>query len=125
MTALDVVLRLLKTGDEIVAGTDIYGGTNRLLKFLENQGIKTKHVDVSVVEEVKKALTPATRVVLIETPTNPMIRIIDIRGVVAAVRAECENGTPSPPLPLFSPCRPATNSRLCVCVCVFSSSSVS
>eukprot|EP01137_Pigoraptor_chileana_P013111 Opistho-2@66236 len=81
MSALDVILRTLKSGDEIVAGTDIYGGTNRLLKFMENQKIYTRHVDVTNLEQISAAMTPATRIVLIETPTNPLIRVTDLRAV--------------------------------------------
>lgn len=89
MSALDVIVRLVKSGEEIIAGTDIYGGTNRLLKFLENQGVKTRHVNTSNNEEVRKAISPATRMVLLETPTNPLIRIVDIKGISEMVHAEC------------------------------------
>jgi len=91
MSALDVILRLVKSGEEIIAGTDIYGGTNRLLKFLENQGIKTRHVDTSNNDEVKNALTPVTRAVLLETPTNPLIKIVDLKGIAEMVHKESPN----------------------------------
>eukprot|EP00128_Syssomonas_multiformis_P013262 Colp12_sorted_trinity150504_noHs@2331 len=81
MTALDVILRLVRSGQDIVAGTDIYGGTNRLLKFLENQKIFTKHVDTCNLDAVKGAIDHNTRMVLLETPTNPLIRVCDLREI--------------------------------------------
>ncbi|KJE93716.1 cystathionine beta-lyase [Capsaspora owczarzaki ATCC 30864] len=91
MSALDVITRLVRTGQEIVAGTDIYGGTNRLLKFLEGQGIHTKHVDTTDLAQVAEALGTNTRLVLLETPTNPLIRVADIAGVVRLTRERAPN----------------------------------
>ncbi|OJD11022.1 cystathionine beta-lyase [Emergomyces pasteurianus Ep9510] len=79
MAALDVITRLLKPGDEVVTGDDLYGGTNRLLKYLATHGgIIVHHVDTTRPEKVAEVLGPMTRLVLLETPTNPLIKIVDI-----------------------------------------------
>jgi len=88
MGALDVVTRLLKPGDEVVTGDDLYGGTNRLLTYLkENNGIAVHHVDTTNLEAVKSVLNAKTSMVLLETPTNPLIKVVDISGVAAAAHA--------------------------------------
>lgn len=88
MTALDVITRLLKPGDEVIAGDDLYGGTNRLVKYLStNGGIIAHHVDTTNVEAVKAALSDKTAMVLLESPTNPLIKIADIEALSSAVHA--------------------------------------
>src|SRR6201992_217252 len=72
MGACDVITRMLKPGDEVVTGDDLYGGTNRLLTYLkQNVGIVVHHVDTTNLEKVKAALSEKTTMVLLETPTNP------------------------------------------------------
>lgn len=84
MAALDVITRLLRPGDEVVTGDDLYGGSNRLLKFLStNSGIIVHHVDTTNPEKVKEVLGPKTSIVLLETPTNPLIKIVDIKKIAA------------------------------------------
>ena len=79
MAALDVITRLLRPGDEVITGDDLYGGTNRLLKYLStNGGIVVHHVDTTEPENVKAMLNEKTAMVLLETPTNPLIKIVDI-----------------------------------------------
>lgn len=79
MGALDVITRLLRPGDEVVTGDDLYGGTNRLLKYLAtNMAIVVHHVDTTKPEMVRQVLGPKTAMVLLETPTNPLIKIVDI-----------------------------------------------
>lgn len=79
MGAMDVISRLLRPGDEVVTGDDLYGGTNRLLNFLaKNNGIIVHHVDTTTSESVRRVLSPKTAMVLLESPTNPMIKIADI-----------------------------------------------
>ncbi|PGH15056.1 cystathionine beta-lyase [Polytolypa hystricis UAMH7299] len=79
MAALDVITRLLKPGDEVVTGDDLYGGSHRLLKFLAtNGGIIVHHVDTTMPAKVAKVLSSKTAMVLLETPTNPLIKIVDI-----------------------------------------------
>jgi len=85
MGALDVITRVLKPGDEVVTGDDLYGGTNRLLTYLKNHNdIKVHHVDTTKLEVVKAAVNEKTTMVLLETPTNPLIKIVDIAGISAA-----------------------------------------
>jgi len=82
MGALDVITRILRPGDEVISGDDIYGGTNRLLKYLStNGGIIVHHVDTTNPEAVRKAITPKTAMVLLESPTNPLIKIVDIPSI--------------------------------------------
>lgn len=79
MGALDVITRVLKPGDEVVSGDDIYGGTNRLLKYLSTySGIIVHHVDTTEPECVRAVLSSKTAMVLLESPTNPLIKIVDI-----------------------------------------------
>lgn len=88
MGALDVITRLVSTGDEIVAGDDLYGGTNRLLSFLrDNMNIPVHNVNTCSPGPVAAVLSPATRLVLLESPSNPLLKIADLRGIVAAVRS--------------------------------------
>ena len=89
MGALDVITRVLKPGDEVVTGDDLYGGTNRLLTYLkENNGIVVHHVDTTKLESVQQALTDKTTMVLLESPTNPLIKIVDIVGIATAAHDE-------------------------------------
>ncbi|KAJ2456976.1 cystathionine beta-lyase [Coemansia sp. RSA 2337] len=91
MTALDVILRLVKTGQEVIAGDDIYGGTNRLLTYVSQySGIKVHNVDTTDPLRVEEKLDPIkTRLVLLESPTNPLIKIADIRAIAARVHEVC------------------------------------
>src|SRR4051812_27938891 len=85
MAALDVITRLLRPGDEVVTGDDLYGGTNRLLKYLStNGGIIVHHVDTTQPEKVQAVLSEKTTMVLLETPTNPLIKIVDIGRIATA-----------------------------------------
>ena len=85
MGALDVITRLLKPGDEVVTGDDLYGGTNRLLKFLSvHGGIIVHHVDTTDPEKVRRVLGTKTAMVLLETPTNPLIKVVDIPTIAMA-----------------------------------------
>jgi cysteine-S-conjugate beta-lyase len=79
MGALDVITRTLKPGDEVVTGDDLYGGSHRLLKYLSTHGgIVVHHVDTTTPDKVKDVLSAKTAMVLLETPTNPLIKIVDI-----------------------------------------------
>lgn len=85
MGALDVITRLLRPGDEVVTGDDLYGGTNRLLKYLSTHGgIIVHHVDTTDPAAVETVLSEKTAMVLLETPTNPLIKICDIPTIAAA-----------------------------------------
>lgn len=84
MGCLDVITRLLRPGDEVVTGDDLYGGTNRLLKYLSTHGgIIVHHVDTTNPERVREVVNNKTTMVLLETPTNPLIKIVDIPSIAS------------------------------------------
>jgi len=87
MAALSAVTRLVRAGEEIVAGDDLYGGTCRLLsKVAPRHGIRVRYVDTSDPVAVAAAFSPATRLLLVETPTNPLLRIADLDRLAALAR---------------------------------------
>ncbi|MGD0230988.1 MAG: PLP-dependent aspartate aminotransferase family protein [Syntrophorhabdales bacterium] len=87
MAAIDCLLRLFRPGDSLVVSEDPYGGTFRLLrKIYPEIGIETVFVDTSDLHAVKKALDNGPRAILVESPTNPLLRIADIRAVSIAAR---------------------------------------
>ncbi|TVY29469.1 Cystathionine beta-lyase [Lachnellula hyalina] len=86
MGALDVITRILRPGDEVITGDDLYGGTNRLLTFMKaNHGIIVHHVDTTNPEKVRGIVSAKTAMVLLETPTNPLIKIVDIPSIAKIV----------------------------------------
>lgn len=88
LSAVDCVLRLLNPGDEIVTGDDLYGGTYRMFtRLFSKYGLKFTFVDMNSVENVTEAITDKTKLVWLETPTNPLMKIADIAGITAAVKA--------------------------------------
>lgn len=89
MAATDTVLRvLLHPGEHLIMGTDAYGGTFRLIDtFFKDWGVEYTVVDTTDPAQVAAAVRPTTRVVWLETPTNPLLSITDIPSVSAAVRA--------------------------------------
>lgn len=87
LAAIDAVLKLLKSGDEIIACDDIYGGTFRIFTHIyEKFGIKVTYVDTTNIEHVLNAITEKTKFVWIETPTNPTLKISDIRAIAAIAK---------------------------------------
>ncbi|SEW57358.1 trans-sulfuration enzyme family protein [Chitinophaga arvensicola] len=88
LAAIDAVIKLLKSGDEIVAVDDIYGGAFRLFnKVYEKFGIKVNYVDTADTQAVFNAITPATRLIWLETPTNPTLKISDIAAIGRIAKA--------------------------------------
>lgn len=88
LAAIDAVIKLLKAGDEIVAVDDIYGGAFRLFTHVyEKFGIKVHYTDTSRIEEVVDAVTPKTKLIWVETPTNPTLKISDIRAIARVAKA--------------------------------------
>ncbi len=82
MAAIDCILRLLKPGDEIICSNDIYGGTFRLFsQIYTKQNFKFVFSDLQSITELKKLITPNTKMIWIETPSNPMMNIIDIKKI--------------------------------------------
>ena len=88
LAATDTVLRLLSADAHVLAGNDVYGGTFRLFdKILRRFNLDFTFADTTDPESVAEALTPSTRLVWLETPTNPYLRITDIRAVAEIVHA--------------------------------------
>ena len=87
MAAVTAVLLLYRAGDHLIAVEDCYGGTYRVLdKVFSQFGLTVTFVDGSRLEEVEAAVRPNTKAILIETPTNPLLKIVDIRAVVALAK---------------------------------------
>jgi cystathionine beta-lyase len=87
MAALSAVTRLVRAGEEILAGDDLYGGTFRLLsRVAPGLGLAVRYVDATDPDAVEAAITPATRLLLVETPTNPLLRIVDLPRLAALTR---------------------------------------
>ncbi len=87
LASIDAVLKLLEPGEHVIASNDLYGGTYRLMRrVFEPFGIEFSFVDMTDPANVERALTPRTRLLWIETPTNPLLRIVDIIAVTALVR---------------------------------------
>ena len=82
VAATDAVIKLLAPGDEVIAASDMYGGTYRLfMKVFEKFGLKFIYVDTTNPENVKAAITANTKLIWLETPTNPLMNITDIKAV--------------------------------------------
>ncbi|KAF8150764.1 cystathionine beta-lyase [Crassisporium funariophilum] len=93
MAALDVILRLLKPGDEIIAGDDLYGGTNRLLTYIRTHvGVTIHHVDTTDPTTLHQYIHPTkTAMVLLESPTNPLLKIVDLATISKDVKERAPN----------------------------------
>jgi cysteine-S-conjugate beta-lyase len=88
LAAIDAVVKLLKQGDEIVAVDDIYGGAYRLFtQVYEKFGITVNFVDTSCAENVFNAVTPRTKLIWIESPTNPTLKVSDIEAIAKIAKA--------------------------------------
>jgi len=88
MAATDAVIKLLKPGDEVLAGNDLYGGTYRIFtKIFAVYGIKFKFLPLHLPGALEAAITPATKLVWMETPTNPLLNITDIAACVRIAKA--------------------------------------
>ena len=82
MAAIDSCLKLLESGDHVICSDDVYGGTYRLFdQLLVNYGIRFSFVDTSFPEQVEKAIIPDTKMIWIETPTNPLLKITDLNAI--------------------------------------------
>lgn len=87
MGATDAILKMLEPGDEIVSTNDLYGGTYRIFtKIYSKYGIKFRFVDMKDLDAVKAAMNENTKLVWVETPTNPMMSIVDIAAIVEIAR---------------------------------------
>ena len=89
MAAIDAVVSLAASGESILAGNDLYGGTYRLLtRVVERRGVDVRYVDTTDLVSFARELERRPRLVLIETPTNPSLKVTDIRAIAALVH-EC------------------------------------
>ncbi|XP_047347435.1 cystathionine gamma-lyase isoform X2 [Vespa velutina] len=87
--AITAITGLLQTGDHIISGDDVYGGTNRLFRnCLVKQGIKISFVDLTDVENLTAAIQPNTKMVWLETPTNPLLKIADIEEIANVLKSK-------------------------------------
>ena len=83
LAAIDCVMKMLTPGDEVISTNDLYGGSYRLFKTIfEKYGIKFHFVEMNDMDKVRELINQRTKLIWAETPTNPMINIIDIRGLV-------------------------------------------
>lgn len=88
MSAVDAVFRLLEAGDHIVCSDDVYGGVSRLFnRVLAQFGLEFSYVDSSRAEEVEAAIRPTTKIIWIETPTNPLLKVTDLEAVAEISRS--------------------------------------
>ena len=87
MAAVDACLKLLASGDHVVCGDDVYGGVTRHFdNVLTNYGLEFTYVDTTDPEAVRSAITPRTRMLWIETPTNPLLKVTDMEAMVAVAQ---------------------------------------
>ncbi len=83
MGATDAVIKLLSPGDEVITSNDLYGGSYRMFKrVFEKYGIKFHFIDLTDINNVNAYITPKTKLFWLETPTNPLMNIVDIKGCV-------------------------------------------
>jgi len=88
VAAIDAIMKTLRPGDHVISTNDLYGGTYRLFtQIFENYGIEFSFVDMTNIDVVKKALQENTKLVWMETPTNPLLRIIDIEAVTELTKS--------------------------------------
>jgi len=87
LAAMDAIIKMLKSGDEVIATNDLYGGSYRLLtKVFAQFGIKSHFIDMTDPSSISKYVNKNTKFIMIETPTNPMLNIVDIKAVVKVAK---------------------------------------
>lgn len=102
MSAIDAALKLVKAGDHVILGDNTYGGTYRLFnRILTNYGIEFDLADTSDITSLEKAFKPNTKMVFVETPTNPVMTVTDLRAVsdlshANGAKVVCDNTFMSP-----------------------------
>ncbi|MDR8392153.1 cystathionine gamma-synthase [Aliifodinibius sp. S!AR15-10] len=85
--AMDAFIKMFRPGDHIIASDDLYGGTYRLFReVFEPYNIRFSFVDMTDIPKIKEAITPDTKLIWIETPTNPILRVVDIEAVTSVAR---------------------------------------
>src|SRR6478609_2212817 len=87
VAATDAVIKLLQPGDEVIAGNDMYGGTYRMFtKIFSRMGIKFHYVNMQDANNIRSYVNSNTKLIWIETPTNPLMNITDIAAVAAIAK---------------------------------------
>ena len=87
LAAMDAVLKLFKSGDEILSVNDLYGGSYRLMTKVYGQfGLKSRYIDMYDPSKVEKQIKKNTKLIWIETPTNPMLNVVDIKAICAIAK---------------------------------------
>ena len=87
MAAIDAIVKLLNPGDEVLSTNDLYGGSYRLFKqVFEKYNIKFKFVNMQNADDIKDHITENTKLIWVETPTNPMMNILDIKAIAAIAK---------------------------------------
>lgn len=89
MAAIATVLELLKPQDHVIVCDDVYGGTYRLFDKVRerSQGLKVSFIDLTNIDAVQAAITPQTKMIWVETPTNPLLKLIDLRAIAKIAKA--------------------------------------
>jgi len=102
MAAINTILNLLQSGDHVISGNDLYGGSYRLFRTLyEKFGLEFDFVDMSDLSKVEAAIRPSTRLIMIETPSNPLLRLCDIQKLTElahrhGILTACDNTFATP-----------------------------
>lgn len=87
LAAMDAVMRLLEPGDEVIATNDLYGGSYRqMVRVHGRYGIKSTFIDLADIDSLRKTITAKTKMIWIETPTNPMLKLVDIKAVTEVAK---------------------------------------
>ncbi len=103
VAAISACVELLSPGDHVIAMNDLYGGTVRLFNEIKtlSQGIEVTYVDMTDIQNVHEAKTDKTKMIFVETPTNPLLRVVDLSAIADFAKAEnilsvCDNTFASP-----------------------------
>lgn len=89
LSAIDCVLRLLNPGDEVIAGDDLYGGTYRMFtRLFKKYGLEFQFINMDEASNINKAVSAKTKLIWLETPTNPLMKIADIEEITKTVKAK-------------------------------------
>lgn len=88
MGAMDAVIKMLRPGDEVITGNDLYGGSYRMFsKVFANYNIKFHYIDLNDAENIKQHINANTKMLWVETPTNPTMQIVDLKACAAIAKA--------------------------------------
>lgn len=98
MAAISAIIKLFSPGDHVIVSEDLYGGTFRLFnEYYAKYGFSFSWVDTSSIEAVQRALTPATKGIFVETPSNPMMKVTDLRAMADIIHGHAGTGTDGKP----------------------------